>query len=52
MATRFRLHGEAYFTFITTPGLDPTNNIAEQAIRFIVIDRHINPTSAVWLSNA
>lgn len=25
----------------TTPGLEPTNNLAEQAIRFVVIDRHI-----------
>lgn len=41
MANRFREHGEAYFTFITTPGIDPTNNVAEQAIRFIVIDRRI-----------
>ncbi len=41
MADRFRKHGEAYFTFITTPGMEPTNNCAEQAIRFIVIDRHI-----------
>jgi len=41
MAGRFRKHGEAYFQFITTPGIDPTNNIAEQAIRFVVIDRHI-----------
>jgi len=39
MADRFRKHGEAYFTFITPPGVDPTNNSAEQAIRFIVIDR-------------
>lgn len=42
MAKRFRDHGESYFRFITTPGIDPTNNIAEQAIRFIVIDRHIS----------
>ena len=41
MAKRFRTHGEAYFTFITTPGVEPTNNVAEQAIRFVVIDRHI-----------
>jgi len=39
MANRFRKHGEAYFRFITTPGMDPTNNVAEQAIRFVVIDR-------------
>ena len=41
MANRFRLHGKAYFRFITTPGMDPTNNVAEQAIRFIVIDRYV-----------
>jgi transposase len=41
MAQRFRTHGESYFTFITTPGVEPTNNLAEQAIRFVVIDRHI-----------
>lgn len=41
MARRFRKHGEAYFRFITTPGVEPTNNLAEQAIRFVVIDRAI-----------
>lgn len=41
MAKRFRLHGESYFTFVTTPGVEPTNNLAEQAIRFVVIDRLI-----------
>ena len=41
MANRFRKHGKAYFEFITTPGINPTNNVAEQAIRFIVIDRHV-----------
>ncbi len=41
MAKRFRENGEAYFRFITTPGIAPTNNLAEQAIRFVVIDRHI-----------
>jgi transposase len=39
MAERFRKHGQAFFHFITTPGLDPTNNAAEQALRFVVIDR-------------
>ena len=38
---RFIKHGSEYFQFIITPEIDPTNNIAEQAIRFIVIDRHI-----------
>jgi len=41
LANRFRNHGEEYFKFITTPGIDPTNNVAEQAIRFVVIDRHV-----------
>ena len=41
MAGRFRKYGDAYFEFITTPEIEPTNNLAEQAIRFIVIDRHI-----------
>lgn len=41
MAKRFSKHGEAYFEFIITPEIDPTNNVAEQAIRFIVIDRYV-----------
>jgi transposase len=41
MARRFRKHGDAYFTFVTSPGVEPTNNLAEQAIRFVVIDRLI-----------
>lgn len=39
MAARFLKHGDAYFQFITTPGIEPTNNIAERAVRFVVIDR-------------
>jgi transposase len=41
LAKRFKKHGEAYLRFITTPGIEPTNNLAEQAIRFVVIDRQI-----------
>jgi hypothetical protein len=41
MARRFRTHGAAFFEFITTPGVDPTNNLAEQAIRFVVLDRKV-----------
>jgi transposase len=41
MAARFEKHGTSYFQFITTPGVEPTNNLAEQAIRFVVIDRLI-----------
>ncbi len=41
LAKRLESHGESYFRFITTPGVEPTNNLAEQAIRFVVIDRLI-----------
>jgi len=41
LAQRFRAHGKQYFTFITTPGIEPTNNLAEQAIRFCVLDRRV-----------
>jgi transposase len=41
LARRMEKYGESYFRFITTPGVGPTNNLAEQAIRFVVIDRHI-----------
>jgi transposase len=41
LAARLRKYGAAYFTFITTPGVEPTNDLAEQVIRFVVIDRHI-----------
>lgn len=41
IAERFRRHAKAYFQFITTPGIEPTNNLAEQAIRFVVLDRHV-----------
>jgi transposase len=39
MAKRLSKYGDAYFTFLTTPEVEPTNNTAEQAIRFVVIDR-------------
>jgi hypothetical protein len=42
MAKRFKENGAAYFTFITTPMIDPTNNCAEQAIRFVVIYRKVS----------
>jgi transposase len=41
IAQRFAKHGAAYFEFVTTPGVEPTNNLAEQAIRFVVIDRKV-----------
>jgi transposase len=39
LAKRLERHGESYFRFLTTPGVEPTNNLAEQAIRFVVLDR-------------
>lgn len=53
LAARLEKHGEEYFTFITTPGLEPTNNLAEQAIRFVVLDRVVTqgtrgPTGQRW----
>ena len=41
LAKRFRKYGDAYFRFITTPGVEPTNNLTEQALRFVVIDRRL-----------
>lgn len=41
LAKRLETHGESYFRFLTEPGVEPTNNLAEQAIRFVVIDRLI-----------
>src|SRR5512142_1987312 len=39
LAKRLESHGGSYFRFITEPGVEPTNNLAEQAIRFVVLDR-------------
>ena len=39
LAERFATHGDSYLRFVTTPGIEPTNNLAEQAIRFVVLDR-------------
>lgn len=41
LANRFNKYGDDYIRFITTPGIEPTNNLAEQAIRFVVLDRHV-----------
>jgi transposase len=38
---RFKCHAKNFFTFVTTPGIEPTNNLTEQAIRYIVIDRKV-----------
>jgi transposase len=39
LAQRLEKHGASSFRFVTTPGVEPTNNLAEQAIRFVVLDR-------------
>ena len=42
LSDRFRgQKADNYFRFLTAPGIEPTNNQTEQAIRHIVIDRHI-----------
>jgi transposase len=41
LAKRLEAYGDSYFRFVTEPGVEPTNNLAEQAIRFVVIDRRI-----------
>ena len=43
LAKRFqdRKTAEAYFTFLTTPNVEPTNNRTERALRPVVIDRRI-----------
>ena len=41
LADRFVTHMDSYFRFITTPDVEPTNNLAEQAIRFVAIHRRM-----------
>jgi transposase len=41
LAKRFTEHADSYFRFITEPEMDPTNNVAEQAIRFVAIHRRM-----------
>ena len=41
IAARFRENAESYFRFITDPRVEPTNNLAEQAIRFVAIHRRM-----------
>lgn len=41
LAERFYQHCESYFRFLTDPAIGPTNNLAEQAIRFVAIHRRL-----------
>lgn len=38
---RFYQHTESYFRFIAHPEIEPTNNLAEQVLRFVAIHRRI-----------
>jgi transposase len=38
---RFYKHTDDYFRFISDPQVEPTNNLAEQAIRFVAIHRRM-----------
>ena len=42
---RFLDHGKSFITFVTRPEIEPTNNLAEQAIRFVAIHRRITQGS-------
>jgi transposase len=53
LARRFKKHARQYLRFTCVPDLEPTNNAAEQAIRHVVIDRHItqgtrSPRGRTW----
>ena len=41
MRARLTRHGPRYFTFLDHPGLEPTNNAAEQQIRQCVLSRRV-----------
>jgi transposase len=39
---------KSYFLFLDREGVSPTNNLSEQAIRFVVIDRRITQGTRSW----
>jgi len=39
---------KSYFLFLEREGVSPTNNLSEQAIRFVVIDRRITQGTRSW----
>jgi transposase len=41
LTMRLEVHGPNYFPFLTELGIEPADNLAEQAIRFVLIDRRI-----------
>jgi transposase len=53
LGNRFCTHVDSFFTFISTPNVEPTNNLAEQAIRFVAIHRRMtqgtrSPAGQTW----
>ena len=51
LAERFFVHVDSYFRFITDPDVEPTNNVAERAIRFVAIHRRLTQGTAEQLAN-
>jgi transposase len=41
LAKRFYRYADEYFRFIANPSMEPTNNVAERAIRFVAIHRRM-----------
>ena len=41
MVKRLKDYGQEYFLFLENPQIEPTNNLAEQQVRYCVIDRRI-----------
>jgi hypothetical protein len=39
---------QCYFLFLEREGVSPTNNLSEQAIRFVVIDRRVTQGTRSW----
>jgi hypothetical protein len=49
LAKRFEKHWDALFRFLFHDGLEPTNNLAERAIRALILDRKVTQGSrSVW----
>jgi hypothetical protein len=53
VARRFTKHAPQYLRFTQEPGLEPTNNAAERALRHVVIDRKVtqgtrSPRGRTW----
>jgi transposase len=47
LSNRFRRHWSDWFTFLTSPGVNPGNNDAERGLRPVVIHRKVSGVPAV-----